>query len=507
MVQSGCPESRPRFGRAVASGRPLIFQVVRPNEVLHAAIRPSEHVRGRSLRSIKARREGVSIWNRFQVAPAVGNRDFTLRSSSTITAVMVTDATSGARTKNIAILGGSYGGASTAHYLLKHVVPQLPDKDLYQVVLVSASTHAMDRPACPRALISDDMFPQEKLFVSIDEAFKQYGGGTFRFIQGTVTTLDHTKRVVSIELPTTETTELPFDALVIATGASTPSPLLGLNRDVAFLRQSWADFRTALPAAKAIVISGGGPAGIETAGELGEYLNGQAGWFTAKLDNPKVSITVVNSGPKILPVLRESIATKAERYLARVGAAVLNNTKVTSVEPADAGTGNVGSKATVTLDDGRTLQADLYIPATGTTPNSGFVHKDLLTANGRVDTNPTTLRVDRAGPRIYALGDVSSAARPAVHLTFNAVPVVGANIKRDLLLASGVEEATAGEDRLYKEDATETQLVPIGKSKGVGSAMGYQVPSWLVWLIKGRDYWLWTTGDLWSGKQWAKESK
>ena len=66
-------------------------------------------------------------------------------------------------------------------------------------------------------------------------------------------------------------------------------------------------------------------------------------------------------------------------------------------------------------------------------------------------------------------------------------------------------EATT-EDRLFREDMRETQMVPIGKSKGVGAAMGYALPSFMIWLIKGRDYWLWTTGRLWSGKQWAKES-
>ena len=48
------------------------------------------------------------------------------------------------------------------------------------------------------------------------------------------------------------------------------------------------------------------------------------------------------------------------------------------------------------------------------------------------------------------------------------------------------------------------QLVPIGKGKGVGAAMGYQIPSLLVAAIKGRDYWLWTTGKLWDGRHWAK---
>ena len=48
-------------------------------------------------------------------------------------------------------------------------------------------------------------------------------------------------------------------------------------------------------------------------------------------------------------------------------------------------------------------------------------------------------------------------------------------------------------------------MVPIGKSKDVGAAMGYQLPSFMTWLVKGRDYWLWTTGGLWTDKQRAKE--
>lgn len=155
------------------------------------------------------------------------------------------------------------------------------------------------------------------------------------------------------------------------------------------------------------------------------------------------------------------------------------------------------SNATLTLADGSTLQADLYIPATGAKPNASFVDGTLM-KEGHVETNPSTLRVDKAGLRIYAIGHVASYARPAVHGILSAVPVLAANIKRDLL--------GSGEERVFHEDLHETQLVPIGRSKGVGATMGYQLPNFLVWLIKGRDYWLWTTGKLWSGEQWAKET-
>ena len=282
------------------------------------------------------------------------------------------------------------------------------------------------------------MFPQDKLFVSIPKVFDLYPKGSFRFIHGTTTQLDHTDRTVFVELAAGGSEKLDFHALVIATGASTPSPLLGLNRDESFLRASWEEFRKALPNAKNIVIAGGGPAGIETAGELGEFLNGHASWFRSKLENPRVSITVVTAGKNCLPVLRPAIAKTAEDYLAKIGVKVVKNARVKGVQPPDAGTERaLLRQAILPREDGKTIDADLYIPATGTKPNTGFISEGLLTADGRVDTNPSTLRVDKAGPRVYAVGDVASYSRPAVHLILEAIPVLFANVKRDLLLASG----------------------------------------------------------------------
>lgn len=416
--------------------------------------------------------------------------------------------------KHIVILGGSYGGLSVAHYILKNVVPQFPDKEAFKVIVISTSSQVFCRPACPRAMLSEDMFPQEKLFADVEIQFQQYANaGNFQFIKGTAMHLDHSQRVVTIKTEGADVLqELTFHDLVIATGASTPSPLLGLTKDEAFLRARWSSLRKALPEAKNIIISGGGPAGIETAGELGEYLNGRPGPFRARQARPHVRITVITSNSKILPDLRQSIADKAERLLAGVGVTVIKNARVKTVMPARAGMDLelLTSKATVVLDDGRAIEADLYIPATGTAPNTGFISdKSLLAADGRVETNPSTLRVDKAGlnARIYAIGDASSYARPAIHNILSAVPILCASLKHDLLLEAGqLGDPSVGDGSVFIEDTRETQLVPIGKGKGVGAAMGFQLPSFLVWLIKGRDYWLWTTENLWNGKKWNKES-
>lgn len=416
--------------------------------------------------------------------------------------------------KNIVILGGSYGGLSVAHYILKHVIPQIPNKEAIQVILISTASQVFCRPACPRAMLSDAMFPQGKLFVDIEAQFLQHAkGGNFQFIKGTAMHLDHAKHIITIKVENTEALQdLSFHSLAIATGASTPSPLLGLIKDETFLRTCWSSFRKALPGAKNIVISGGGPTSIETAGELGEYLNGRPGTFRSGQSQPRVNITVITSNSKVLPSLRKGIADKAEKLLAGVGVTVIENARVKTVIPAQAGRELelLTSKATVVLEDGKTIDADLYIPATGTTPNTGFISdKSLLAADGRVDTNPSTLRVDCAGPdaRIYAIGDASSYARPAVHNILSAVPVLCASMKQDLLLEGGHStDLPAAGGPIFTEDRRETQLVPIGRSKGIGAAMGFQLPSFLVWLLKGRDYWLWTTGNLWNGNKWDKAS-
>ena len=175
---------------------------------------------------------------------------------------MAEDSAAPTETKNIVILGASYAGISAAHYLLKHTVPSLPEKSTYKVILVSSSSAVLCRPACPRALISDDMFPQDKLFVNIPKLFEQYPTENFRFLHGTATSWDQNQLDINVSLHGGAGSErLPYHALVIATGQTASSPLHGLKGDWEELKSEWATFRKALPQAKSILIAGGGPAG------------------------------------------------------------------------------------------------------------------------------------------------------------------------------------------------------------------------------------------------------
>jgi NADH dehydrogenase FAD-containing subunit len=190
----------------------------------------------------------------------------------------------------------------------------------------------------------------------------------------------------------------------------------------------------------------------------------------------------VTSAAQILTDLRPTIAVTPEQQLSKLGVIVLKATKVVTVKPSDAGShiSYITSPVVVTLSTNTTTRADIYIPATGAHASTTFLSPSLLT-HGRVATNPATLRVDSTGPRIYAIDDYSTAFRSAINNIMATVPVLGENIKNDLV-------GSVVEDRLLKEDMRETQLVPIGTKNVVGAAMGWKLPSWLVRIIKGRKY-------------------
>lgn len=413
-----------------------------------------------------------------------------------------------ANTKIILILGGSYAGVGAAHYILKHVVPSLPSKVNYRVALVSSSSHFFTRPTSVRALVSETAFPKDKrLFVPLSEAFEQYADSAITLYHGTVVKLDQLTRKVTVITAEAGKAEvnLEYHALVIATGVTTQSPLMGLSGDHHNTIEAWTSFRKKLSTAKSIVVTGGGPTGVETAGELGQYLNGNGS------GKPKVAITVITKSNQILPYLPRSLAQKAEEQLSKLGVSVIKNKVVEKVVSIDTDAVNGAGQSlerltdsvTVHLDHDQTLQADLYIPATGVSPNTKFLDHQLLDKEGYINVNPSSLQVEKVGPRVYALGHVCSSNPRAIHAIMKQVPVVGENLKQDLLAAENKIQAGKEAYRAYEPETKVTQLVVVGK-KGVGMFLGWRVPSFFVWLIKGRDYWLDMTPPMWNGKGYAK---
>ncbi|OCL11482.1 FAD/NAD(P)-binding domain-containing protein [Glonium stellatum] len=388
--------------------------------------------------------------------------------------------------ETILILGASFAGLGAAHYTLKHILPSLPQSPTtYSVTLVNPSPDFYWRIAGPRATISSTLLPRSKYLHAIAPHFSAYPSDRFTFLQGTATGLDAAGRTATITLPDGATTAVPYAALVIATGTRTPAPQFSLqSASSSDLVGALEAFAAALPAAQTVV----------TAGEVGEALNGAPGFFGARPARVRARVTLVSAEQKLLPVLRPAIAATAEKYLARVGVEVVYGVRVTEARERE------GGGREVVLADGRVLEADLYVDATGVRPNAGWLPRELVDERGYVVCDKKTLRVDGAGPRVYVLGDVGSYTRGGAMDIDDALPVVMSNLKKDLLGADGP-------DRTYTPNLSEQQIVPVGRGKGVGAFAGWRVPSWFVWMIKGRDYLCSMAPDVVSGKKWAKENK
>lgn len=411
---------------------------------------------------------------------------------------------------NIVVLGASWAGLGATHYIMKHILPTLPTRngEKYHVYLVSPSSDFFFRVASPRAVASSQLMPHSKFFFPIEPGLKQYDSSKLTFLIGAATAWDTAARTVTVNSSADgQEQSLPYHALIVATGTRAPSPLFSLQHGGSEeTKNALKAAEERLKTAKSVFVGGGGPVGVETAGEIGEALNGSPGWFASgPPKNQKVVITVSTDKAKILPVLRPALAEKAERFLARVGVTVKKNARVESTEVNKDGTTNV------TLSTGEVLTVDVYIPATGVTPNTEFVPKQLLNERGYIQTNSTTLRIDEAGPRVFALGDVGNYTRGGIMDLDTSTPVVMTNLSRDLhaFAEAGGEKLDAkpkGPDREYKPNLKETQLVPIGQSKGVGSIFGWKLPSIFVWLIKGREYFTNMGPPLVDGSKWKKES-
>lgn len=384
----------------------------------------------------------------------------------------------------VVIIGASFAGAPIAHSLLK-------DVKTVRVILINPSPTFYFCIAGPRIVAKPTAFRPEQYLIPIESAFKKYPSGSFEFIQGRATAINPEDKSVIVDGQTT----IQFDYLVIAAGSTTPSTT---RSDIPIpFKQSNADnmetliknAQQAISAASQIVIAGAGPIGVELAGEVAE---------AAQKQGKSVKITLVSASDRVLPMLKTSGSKAAETLLTQKNVTIISSCKVTDAVLSTNGTWNLS------LSNGKQLSADLYIPTTGTLPNSSFVPQQWLDTHGWVKVNQE-LRVQggqNAPLPVYAAGDITNNS---MRLSFKATEqaaVVAANIKNDIL-------GSKYKRRVYDEGDSIMMMVPVGASGGTGQLFGMTPWSFMVKAIKGKDFFCLQSAFLHCGKlmaDWLKLS-
>ncbi|KAH8650953.1 AMID-like mitochondrial oxidoreductase [Tricladium varicosporioides] len=384
---------------------------------------------------------------------------------------------------NIVILGANFAGTGTAHYLLRHVLPNL-DSSLetsYKVTLISPSNHTFYKIAAARAIQGPTKEQLQKLFYSIPNAFTSYPVASFTFILGKAVGLDEKTQTLTIKTEKEET--IHYNSLIIATGTTSNSPLWTLHDSLADTISAFEDINTRLASAKLndILIVGGGAAGVETAGEVGYKFKGK-----------RKTITLLSGTTELLPRYHhKGVSRAATSQLSALGVKITHNLRVISTSPLADG------KTEMSLSDGSKKVVDLYIDATGGQPNTSFLPVSWLDNTRKVITETTTLRTPVKN--VYAIGDVASFSLGNIMDSTWAIPALCYSIYEDLSNGGkGLKE------KRYKQITSAMCFIPIGAKGGVGALFGLQLPSWFVWLLKSRDYMIGWAPAVANGKAFTK---
>ncbi|KAK6350383.1 hypothetical protein TWF718_003576 [Orbilia javanica] len=368
----------------------------------------------------------------------------------------------------IVVLGGSYGGLATAHDLIKKYIPLVTKatNQKYHITLISLSSHFFFPVAVPRAVVDPSLIPIAKLEVPIKQKVP-FADDQFTFVHAEITSFDTSSRTVHYTLLDEQYNKgargsIHYDSLFIALGSHTKHPAFKLRGSHHETISEVEKLNGEISAAKSILIAGGGPVAVETAGELGSKYGASK------------SVTVLTNGPRLLHNVNPDIGTNAKYYLEKMGVHVSLNANVTSATRLDTG------QTRVQFGQDQSVDVDLYIDATGVIPNNDAIPKDLLTDRGFLEVNAYQ-RATKAGALVYGIGDIVGGWAQIAEIAFIKGVVFGN-------WAYEVSGGKVGKETQWETPKNSMMLVPVGTKKAVATAFGWRFPSIFGWLLKGRDY-------------------
>lgn len=305
----------------------------------------------------------------------------------------------------IVVLGGGFGGVTTARHLERRLRGQ---RDT-EITLVSRENFFVLTPLLFEAC--SGRLELRHCAQPIRAALLRT-----RFIEATVNQVDVERQTVRAVSPDGAGYDLPYDHLVVALGASTNERLIP-GSSHAFTFKTMADalvlrnhlieqFERADASAESatrrgcltIVIIGGGLVGVELLGELTAFVDDVLRFYP-RIRRDEIRFVLFEAGPRVLPEIDDKLAAIAADVLRRRGAEIHVSTAVQSIEPRRVHVG------------GEVIDACTIVLTAGIVPSA--VASEMPVARdqrGRIAVDETMR--SRSHPNVWALGDCASIPGP-----------------------------------------------------------------------------------------------
>lgn len=373
--------------------------------------------------------------------------------------------------KNFVVIGGGFAGTKVTR-ALEHTLP--PD---WTLTLVSQENFITFNPLLPEVvgasiLPNHVIAPHRQMIhcshvcmaqvTEIDTVNRRVhylgeGAGTMRYDQlvlacGTNANLDIVKGMASYALPL----KTLGDALFLRNRIISRLEQAELQPDVQHRR--WLT---------TFVVVGGGFSGVETAGELTDFLYASLRYYK-RIHRDDLRIVLLHSGDRLLPELSPSLGAFTLRKMRGRGLDVRLNARAVSV--TDRG---------VHLDGGDIIEGGTVICTIGTQPNSLLDQIPAAKTRGRLTVNPDLSVPEVEG--IWAAGDCA-----AVVNAWDGKPCpptaqfADAQAKQ---LASNIIARLQGQPTQPFRYRPRGQLSSVGHNKAVAEVMGLKVSGFIAWLM------------------------
>lgn len=374
--------------------------------------------------------------------------------------------------QKVVVVGGGFAGIN--------FVKRLANDDRFQVTLVDKNNYTFFPPLLYQVATafiepSNISYPFRRMFQKMRNC---------RFHMGSFIKVNPEQNTIE-----TDTGTLSYDMLVLSVGAESnffgmtnvqeqALPMKSIDDALVLRNKLLLNMEEAVretdPIEKArhlnIVISGGGPTGVEIAGMLAEM-----GRYIGAKEYPEIRdltshIYLIDAGPTLLGPMSPKAQAEATKQLEKLGVHIILNKAVKDY---------VNHK--VILADGTEIETKVLIWTSGVTGRSlpGIPAESV--GRGKrilVDANNKVLNM----ANVYALGDIcyqtSDPAYPNGHPQLAQVA-----IQQGTLLAKNVKRAASGQNMLsffYRDKGT---MAIISKYKAVADLPKTFLKGFIAWMI------------------------
>lgn len=373
--------------------------------------------------------------------------------------------------KNLVIIGGGFAGVK-AMQALEHALP--PD---WTLTLVSQENFITFNPLLPEvvgaSILPGHVIAPHRQMIHCSHV-----------CMARVTEIDTANRVVHYlgEGPG----EIHYDQLILACGTNAnldivkgmssyalPLKTLGdalflRNRIISRLEQAELQpDREQRRWLTTFVVVGGGFSGVETAGELVDFLYSSLRYYK-RIQRDDIRIVLLHSGERLLPELSASLGDFTLRKMARLGVDVKLNARAVRVTDRD-----------VHLDSGEIVHGGTVICTIGTQPNSLLDEIPAMKNRGRLVVNPDLSVPGVDG--VWAAGDCAAAVN-ALDGKVSPPTAQFAEAQAKQLAANIVARLTGQATRPFRY-RPKGQLSSIGHNKAVAEIFGLKFSGFVAWLM------------------------